>query len=120
MTRQRAIILEVIRSDAAHHTAEEIYFLSKEKLPTISKATVYNNLKAMDEEGLIRKISGEGSSDRYDKNRIPHGHIFCKDCGGIYDIHVPHIGEQIEDENSVTVLEYELKVFGSCDKCRQN
>ncbi len=35
MTRQRAIILEVIRSDMCHHTAEEIFDLAKEKLPLL-------------------------------------------------------------------------------------
>ena len=79
MTRQRAVILEVIRSDMCHHTAEEIFALAKEKLPTISRATVYNNLKSLEEEQVIRRINGEDGSARYDKSYIPHGHLFCNE-----------------------------------------
>ena len=47
MTKQRAVILEVLRSDKCHHTAEEIFELARLKLPGISLATVYNNLRAL-------------------------------------------------------------------------
>ena len=60
MTKQRAVILEVLRSDKCHHTAEEIFELAKQILPTISRATVYNNLHSLEEEQFIRKISGDG------------------------------------------------------------
>ena len=83
MTRQRAVILEIIRSDMCHHTADEIFRLAREKLPTISRATVYNNLKALEEEKIIRKISGDGAADRYDNAFEPHGHILCKKCGRV-------------------------------------
>ena len=76
MTRQRAIILEVIRSDMCHHTADEIFSLAKKRLPSISRATVYNNLKALEEEKIIRRINGEDGIARYDRSYILHGHLF--------------------------------------------
>ena len=56
MTRQRAAILEVIRSDKCHHTADEIFELAKLKLPTLSRATVYNNLHTLEDEQIIRRM----------------------------------------------------------------
>ena len=47
-----------------HHTADEIFALAKEKLPGISRATVYNNLKTLESARLIRRITGEALSDR--------------------------------------------------------
>jgi Fe2+ or Zn2+ uptake regulation protein len=120
MTKQRAVILEVIRSEMRHLTAEEIFTLAKEKLPTISRATVYNNLHALEEEQFIRRISGEGLSDRYDKNRIPHGHLFCKACGRIYDVSIPHLEELIRENSGAELIEYELKVHGICRFCRKS
>ncbi len=118
MTKQRSVILSVIRSDMHHLTAEEIFSLSKKMLPGISRATVYNNLHTMEAEGLVRRIGGEGNSDRYDSNPEPHGHFFCNECGGIFDIMLPEIECDIENATDFCVSEYELKVRGVCRACR--
>ena len=57
MTRQRALILRLIRESGEHPTAEEIYRKAKEEMPGIALATVYNNLNHLAQEGEIRKIS---------------------------------------------------------------
>ena len=119
MTKQRAIILEVLRSDKCHHTAEEIFELAKKKLPGISKATVYNNLHALESEEIIRKISGDGGSDRYDNSFIPHGHLICTVCGGVFDIEIPGFTEALSDCINSRVESYELKVRGCCTVCKQ-
>ena len=91
--------------------------MAKEKLPSISRATVYNNLHGMEEEGLVRRIGGEGVSARYDKNIMPHGHLFCKNCGAILDVMLPEIEELIEKSSKSELIEYELKVMGICRAC---
>lgn len=118
MTKQRAVILEVIRSGEHHSTAEEIFREAKIKLPSISRATVYNNLHSMEEEGLVRRISGEGASDRYDKNIHPHGHLFCKSCGNIIDVMLPELERLIQESSKAELIEYELKVNGICNACK--
>ena len=119
MTRQRAVVLEVIRSDKCHHTAEEIFELAKGRLPTISRATVYNNLKALEEEQIIRRISGEDSVARYDSSYIPHGHLFCSGCGNIFDFTIPDFDEQLSESSGAVVDSYELKLRGLCPTCRE-
>lgn len=118
MTKQRAIILEVLRSDKRHHTAEEIFELAREKLPGISRATVYNNLHALESEEIIRRISGDGGPDRYDNSFIPHGHLICPTCGGVFDIEIPGFTEALSDCINATVESYELKVRGRCSVCK--
>ena len=118
MTRQRAVILEVIRSDMCHHTAEEIFALAKEKLPTISRATVYNNLKALEEEQVIRRINGEDGSARYDKSYIPHGHLFCVECGRIYDFDIPEFTATLRKYSDAVIDSYELSAKGVCPDCK--
>lgn len=118
MTKQRAVILEVLRSDKCHHTAEELFELAKEKLPTISRATVYNNLHSLEEEQIIRKISGDGGPDRYDNSFIPHGHLICKVCGGVFDIDIPGIENILSECIGSRADSYELKVRGRCERCK--
>ena len=119
MTRQRAVILEVIRSDKCHHTAEEIFDLAKQKLPTISRATVYNNLHSLEKEEIIRRLGGEGASARYDSSYIPHGHLFCSSCGMIYDFSIPNFEGTLALCSDAVVDSYELKIRGVCNKCKK-
>ena len=120
MTRQRAIILEVIRSDMCHHTAEEILSLAKERLPSISRATVYNNLKALEEEKIIRRINGDDGSARYDKSYIPHGHLFCSVCKKIYDFDIPDFNTTLNRFSEAVIDSYELTARGICPSCKSN
>ncbi len=118
MTKQRAIILEILRSDKCHHTAEEIFEFAKQKLPTISRATVYNNLHALEEERFIRKISGDSGPDRYDNSYIPHGHFVCTQCHKVFDIDLPGIEEILKESVGINPDSYELKVRGRCANCK--
>ena len=120
MTRQRAVILEILRSDMCHHTAEEIYELSKIKLPGISRATVYNNLHALEEEKIIRKISGDDGPDRYDNSFIPHAHLLCTFCGAVSDIDIPGIKEILNESIGTEAESFEIKVRGCCKSCRSS
>lgn len=119
MTRQRAAILEVIRSDRCrHYTAEEIFELAKQKLPTISRATVYNNLHSLEAEEIIRRLTGEGGSARYDSSFTPHGHLFCSACGQIFDFTIPDFNETLGVSADCIVDSYELKIRGVCKTCK--
>ena len=118
VTKQRAVILEVIRSDMCHHTADEIFKLAKERLPGISRATVYNNLKVLEAEKLIRKITGDGLSDRYDNSYIPHGHLLCEICGKVKDFDLENFDGLISDAIGSDFNSYELKVRYVCDACK--
>ena len=118
MTKQRAVILEVLRSDKCHHTAEEIFNLAKEKMPTISRATVYNNLHSLEEEQFIRRISGDGGSDRYDNSYVPHAHLLCSICGRVFDVDVPDIDGILCESIGDTVDSFELKIRARCKECK--
>ena len=118
MTKQRAIILEVLRSDKCHHTAEELFQLAKAKMPSISRATVYNNLHSLEEEKIIRKISGDGGPDRYDNSFIPHGHLVCTVCGRVSDVDLPGIEAILLGSVGSDVDSFEVKVRGRCARCK--
>lgn len=118
MTKQRALILDILRADKSHHTAEEIFILAKERMPGISLATVYNNLRALEGERLIRRITGDGASDRYDGAFLPHGHLVCQKCDRVWDFEIKGFEGILAEAVGVDYTSYELKVRCLCDKCR--
>lgn len=120
MTKQRQLIFDIIDTSCEHPTAEQVFFLAKQKMPTIVMATVYNNLNALTEEGLIRRISIHGDPDRYDGIKQNHEHIKCDKCGAVADA---FIGDMLSDLNTRTGIEltsYELNMHYVCDRCRTN
>ena len=119
VTKQRALIFEILRSDKCHHTAEEIFELAKLKFPGISRATVYNNLHALEREKLIRRITAEDGSDRYDGSFVPHGHLFCTRCHNVTDFTLPSFSDTLNDVCGCEIDSYELKVRYVCPSCRE-
>ena len=117
MTRQRATILEIIRSRPMHYTAEEIYGFAKARLPGMSFATVYNNLHALERDGMIRRITAEDGSSRYDRSFAPHGHLYCKVCRCIVDFEVPAFSETLRGIVGKDIESFELKVRYVCPEC---
>ena len=50
-SRQREVILGILRRERRHYSAAEIYGLAREELPDVSLGTVYRNLGKLCEEG---------------------------------------------------------------------
>ena len=119
MTRQRKAVLDVMRRDKCHRTAEEILALAKEACPGISRATVYNTLSYLEKNGYIRRISAEGRVARYDGSYIPHGHAICASCGEVWDFEIPSLREEIAASLGCDFDSYELKVRTLCDECKR-
>lgn len=85
-TRQRMVVAEVLLAGPRHMTAEQILDELEQVGLRVSKATVYNTLKALTEHGLVRQINlGDGHSV-YDSTTTPHHHFHHLDTGELTDI----------------------------------
>lgn len=121
MTKQRALLLSIFRSELCHgqhRTADELLALAREKMPGISRATVYNNLRSMEEEGLIRRITADDGADFYDSSFVLHGHLICSVCHRVKDVDTPDLLEDLKKLSGANVESYELKLRYVCDRCR--
>lgn len=118
MTRYARQILDLINQSQEHMTAEQLYLELKKLEPKVVQATVYNNLNALYQEGMIRKLSMECTPDRYDKIQR-HDHLVCKICGALSDICFDEITQDLERQLGESILSYDLKVFYLCSKCRE-
>ena len=117
MTRYAKQVLDLINQSNGHMTAEQIFLELKKTQPKVVQATIYNNLNSLCQEGLIRKLSLEGSPDRYDTIR-KHDHLVCRTCGALSDITFHDITMDLEKQHGEAIMSYDLKVFYLCPKCR--
>lgn len=118
MTKQRELILQIVRETTEHLTAEEIFLEAKKRMPSIALATVYNNLNYLSESGAIAKIGMLGQTDRYDKMFVWHDHMICDRCGHISDLFLDGLRDYLSEKSGENVLSYELTVHHICPACR--
>lgn len=121
MTPQRHAILSYLLSTKSHPTVDEIYKALEPKFPSMSVATVYNNLKVFLDSGLVRELTyGDGAS-RFDADMSEHYHAICEHCGKIVDFEYDKLDdvEQIaEKQTNFKVTRHRMEVYGLCSACR--
>ena len=118
MTRQRALILELLHSTSGHLTADEIFALARQRMPSIARGTVYRNLKLMEQDREIARLEMPACPDRYDRTTAPHGHLYCDGCGELQDIPVVGLVREIENVIGTEVRSYQLTINYLCPACR--
>jgi Fe2+ or Zn2+ uptake regulation protein len=119
-TRQREVVLEAVRSTMDHPTADWVFRQARRRVPRISLGTVYRNLKALAEEGVIREIHTGGHKARYDGNTGRHYHIRCLGCGRVNDLPMSvdiRLEEEAERAMNYRVLSHQVEVLGVCPLC---
>ena len=120
LTKQREVVLQVIRNAHEHLTANEVFTAAKELLPTISFATVYNSLRYLKEAGLIAEITFGNGASRYDRMTHRHDHAICTVCGKLVDIEMEVPAEILkkaarQSKFKPETLEFTLR--GKCPEC---
>ncbi|MFG2997402.1 Fur family transcriptional regulator [Streptomyces sp. NPDC048340] len=121
MTSQRRVVAEVLDGDHVHLTADEVHARAVQRLPEISRATVYNALGELVSLGEVVEVSTDGRAKRYDPNaHHPHAHLVCSNCGLIRDVHPTGnpLADLPEGERfGFTVSEAEVTYRGLCPDC---
>lgn len=120
-SRQREAILNYLRSDHIHPTAEEVYAAVRRDMPHISLGTVYRNLSLLQQLGEIRSISNGTDAERFDGDLSKHQHLVCDSCGQVFDIHLDENTEKELESVSFngTINGYDIVFHGKCKNCAE-
>ncbi|HHS14461.1 MAG TPA: transcriptional repressor [bacterium] len=122
-SRQRDLILCILRSTHCHPTADWIYQKARKEMPNISLGTVYRNLNLLREEGKINEISFGRGGNHYDADLRNHYHVRCIECGCIEDVLqlTPEASsERIEQITGYRIHNHRLEFMGICPRCQEN
>lgn len=121
-TRQKDVIRESLKGGDGFVSARQLHEKLEEAGEHIALATVYRQLNAMEEQGLVDTVRMNGQQlfrlcgdDRH------HHHLVCVSCGRTVQIDPP--SEQwlrkVADTYDFTIESHTLEVFGLCAECRE-
>ena len=121
VTHQRQVVYEAVIASHGHHSPEDIYAAVRRRIPSISRATVYNNLRLFIECGLLREVTPHSPTIRVDGNLTHHHHLVCSRCKSVQDIKgefidFTRLSRQVPAGFDLT--QPLIEVFGLCRRCR--
>jgi Fur family transcriptional regulator, stress-responsive regulator len=120
VSSQRRAVAEVLGGDHVHLTAEEVHDLARDRLPEISRATVYNTLNELVAMGELQEVDIVEGPKRYDPNvSAVHDHLVCETCHAIRDVPRPRKLPTIADgpRAGYLVTGVEVTYRGLCPAC---
>lgn len=123
VTAPRLAVMVAVAEEGQHRDAETIAASARARLGTLSTQAVYDNLRALVEVGLVRRIQPAGSPARYE-TRVGdnHHHLVCRLCGVMQDSDCVTGAAPCLEPNArhgFTIEEAEVIFWGVCPACQQ-
>jgi Fur family transcriptional regulator, peroxide stress response regulator len=87
VTPQRLAVYRALLESADHPSPEQLYQRVRVAMPSLSLATIYKALDALQELGLVVEVSPMGEHKRYDANDERHHHLVCTQCHKVSDFY---------------------------------
>lgn len=121
VTVQRRIIYSALLERDDHPTVEQVFAQVKERIPGVSRTTVYRTLETLANLGLVRRTNHFAASVRFDGNMARHHHLVCMACGNIIDL--PDSTTTVANLRDVRrsgflLRDYSIYFEGFCSDCK--
>jgi len=121
LTVQRRAILAVLAGRDDHPTADDVFAAVQQRLPGVSRTTVYRVLDTLVGIGVACRVAHPGAAVRFDAKVHRHHHLVCRRCGRVRDLEdhalntlrLPRVrrgGFEVDD--------YSIHFMGLCADCR--
>ncbi len=122
VTVQRRVVLEALLERHDHPTVDQLYEDVKERLPGVSRTTIYRALETLVEMGLARRTNHFEASARFDGNTDHHHHLVCRGCNRVSDFDHPSLNKLALPKLGAIpfeVLDYSIHLEGLCPECQR-
>lgn len=121
VTAPRLAAYEAVAA-APHSTADAVLAAVRSRLGAGSPQGVYDALRVLHEQGLLRRIEPAGSPARYEtRTGDNHHHVVCRSCGATGDVdcatgQTPCLTPS--QTHGFVLDEAEVVFWGTCPGCR--
>jgi Fur family peroxide stress response transcriptional regulator len=121
-TVQRHAVLDIILDSDHHPTTDQVFDAVRERVPGISRTTVYRTLETLVRMGIITKTCHPGSAVRYDPRVELHHHLVCLYCDDVIDINDEQLDSLPVPDTSreeFEVFDFRVQLRGICRNCKK-
>jgi Fe2+ or Zn2+ uptake regulation protein len=126
-TTGRRTLVEVLASAGRPLTVPEITRSADAR--GLPQSSTYRNLTVLVEGGIVRRVPGGPSHDRFELAEDlagHHHHILCTDCGVVADVAAsPRLERAVAEaarvasaESGFEVVGHRIDLVGRCESCR--
>ena len=120
-TKQRNLIMEVMKGEGRPLKCQEILEACKITHPKTGIATIYRAVKDFLAAGLIAEVTLPGDSQRYTARISGHFHYFlCRLCDKAFNVEGCPGHLNIKPPKSFKTEMHEVFFKGVCDNCVEN
>jgi Fur family transcriptional regulator, ferric uptake regulator len=120
-TRQRGVVLEVIRDAHGPLTVPSILSKCRSRLPGIGVATIYRAVVLLADAGLVQRVLLPGGETAWERAGMDHHHHFhCTKCGRVFclDFCPFSPGRRTRLPRGFVVKSHSITAHGLCPDCR--
>lgn len=123
LTIQRRAVFEELAERKDHPTADQVYDAVLERLPGLSRTTVYRVLDTLVDQGFARRVQHVAGAARFDPVTERHHHLVCDACGRLVDLDdsaVPELRLPDARGTGFRIDDYTISFRGLCKSCRRS
>ena len=124
-TRQKRALAAVIAESQEFRSAQELHEELRLRGEPVGLTTVYNQLRALAESGLVDTVRSQDGETLYRRCDTSghHHHLLCRVCGRTVEVSgaaVERWAEKVAAEAGFVDVSHTVEVVGTCPSCARS
>lgn len=87
VTPQRLAVYRALLESDDHPSPEILFQRVRKSMPSLSLATIYKSLDALEGLGVVAEVATASDTKRFDANDEHHHHLVCTRCDKVTDLY---------------------------------
>ncbi|MHB1585216.1 MAG: Fur family transcriptional regulator [Acidimicrobiales bacterium] len=121
-TRQKRALAAVLEASDGFRSAQELHAELQSQGENIALTTVYNQVRALADAGLLDAIRSDDGETRYRRclSGEHHHHLVCRRCGSAVEVEGPEVerwAARTGRDHGFVDVTHTVEVVGTCSEC---
>lgn len=121
-TRQKRALSAVLDETEGFRSAQDLYADLRARGQTVGLTTVYNQLRALAEAGMVDTLRTEDGETLYRRcgTEHHHHHLVCRRCGATVEVEGPEVerwADRVAGQHGFVDIAHTVEIVGTCADC---